>query len=152
MLNTKFGNARKDKKGYYVITSRKEGNHGKYLHRLIYENVYGEIPDNCIIHHKNKNPSDNCILNLELMTSSEHCFHHHNGFKHTKETKLKISENSTSTNYYRVYKHFNKKYKQGFIYRYEYKGEGQRKLISSVNINVLKEKVLAEGYDWVDFN
>lgn len=34
-LHTKWGTAKINSDGYYVITSRKEGNNGKRLHRLI---------------------------------------------------------------------------------------------------------------------
>lgn len=45
ILHTKFGTAKLDEY-YYRITSTKEDNHNKYLHRLIFENFYGEIPQN----------------------------------------------------------------------------------------------------------
>lgn len=35
ILHTKFGTAKINKKGHYQITSRKEGNGGKLLHRLM---------------------------------------------------------------------------------------------------------------------
>ena len=38
-IKTKFGNATL-KNGYYVISSCKEGNHLKFLHRLIFEDFY----------------------------------------------------------------------------------------------------------------
>lgn len=33
-MRTKFGTARINNYGYYVITSSKEDNHGKYLHKF----------------------------------------------------------------------------------------------------------------------
>lgn len=42
-LNTKFGRAKINTKGYYRIITSKEGNHNKYLHRLIFEDFYGKI-------------------------------------------------------------------------------------------------------------
>ena len=44
IIKTKYGNARINSNGYYIISPRKEGNFEKYLHRLIYEEHYGEIP------------------------------------------------------------------------------------------------------------
>ena len=38
--NTKYGIAKIHNTGYYRITSRKEGNNGKLLHRLIFEDVH----------------------------------------------------------------------------------------------------------------
>ena len=54
IVHTKWGSARVNKKGYYQISSRKEGNRGKYLHRLIYEDFWGvNLPKQIHIHHKN---------------------------------------------------------------------------------------------------
>ena len=51
---TKFGTA-KIYRGYYIITSRKEGNHGKFLHRLIFEDFYKiKLPKHIIILDKLK--------------------------------------------------------------------------------------------------
>ena len=52
-IKTKFGNACIDSTGYYKITTQKEGNFAKHLHRLIYEEHYGKIPEGYIVHHKN---------------------------------------------------------------------------------------------------
>lgn len=71
-LHTKWGTA-KVNGGYYTITSGKEGNHGKRLHRLIYESFYGiKLIPEVHIHHKDGNKLNNCICNLEAMVSSEH--------------------------------------------------------------------------------
>ena len=91
-LKTKFGVAQIDSKGYYRITSGKEGNNNKFLHRLIFESFYGfKIPKNYIIHHKNGNKTDNCILNLQLMHISLHGKLHNIGKKLSEKTKEKIS-------------------------------------------------------------
>ena len=72
VLHTKWGIARFNG-GYYTITSGKEGNHGKRLHRLIYEDFWGvKLPHEIHIHHKDRNPLNNCILNLEAMEQSNH--------------------------------------------------------------------------------
>ena len=109
VLHTKFGNARISDRGYYRITSRNEGNVGKYLHRLIFEDFYGWIPEGYHVHHKNGNKLDNCIMNLQLIRKDEHHrLHqtgetnsmygktgekHHNYGKHpSPETLKKLSE------------------------------------------------------------
>ena len=56
---------------------RKIGNdyikfNGKKIHRAIWEEAYGHIPPEMIIHHKNGNKFDNRIENLEIMSMSEH--------------------------------------------------------------------------------
>ena len=56
---TKYGSCFEDKDGYWVVSSRKEGNKNKRLHRLIWEEHYGIIPNNHIIHHKDGNVKNN---------------------------------------------------------------------------------------------
>ena len=77
-IKTKFGTARIDKKGYYYISSRKEGNNSKFLHRLIFEDFYQiKLPKNIHIHHDDGNKLNNNIWNLIPMTKGEHTFVHH---------------------------------------------------------------------------
>ena len=96
IIETKYGNARIASNGYYIISTTDKGNFEKYLHRLIYEDHYGEIPKGYIVHHKNGNKLDNSIDNLELMTLEEHTIHHSKGNKywlgkkHSIETKHKL--------------------------------------------------------------
>ena len=75
-LHTKFGNARLRYDGYYHITSRKEGNNKKSLHRLIFEDFYGPIPEGYVIHHKDGNTLNNSIENLECLSKTEHSTYH----------------------------------------------------------------------------
>ena len=80
IIPTKYGNAKIDKKGHYSITSRKEGNNGKYLHRLIYADFYDiEIPKNYDIHHKDGNKLNNCIMNLQMVPHGIHTKNHQKG-------------------------------------------------------------------------
>ena len=171
-LKTKFGTARIEN-GYYRISSRKEGNRHKPLHRLIYESVWGKIPEGYVIHHIDGDKTNNCILNL-LMLSNEHHTSLHNkgktlteehkkkigrnqfrsnnpmyGKHHTYEHNLKVSKKMGSTGYYRVYKHNNPKCTQGFVWRYQYYENGKRKSFTSVDIDTLKEKVLTKGLPWI---
>ena len=87
LLITIFGRAKVDTSGYYRITSRKEGNHHKLLHRLIFEKFHGSIPEGYIIHHVDGDKFNNCILNLELLSFREHMIHHDKG-NDTKLVKL----------------------------------------------------------------
>lgn len=173
-ITTKFGTAKVDCTGYYEITSRREGNNGKKLHRLIFEEFYGmEIPRGFVVHHKDNNPLNNCILNLQLLPRSEHnsihksgenChfygkrfFKEENGMygkKHSLESCLKMSESSSNkSGYFRVFKHKNNKLKQGFDWRYSWYDENHiRRELASVDLNKLKEKVLAKGLPWIPLN
>lgn len=99
-IKTKFGSANINRKGYYIITSTKENNKDKFLHRLIYEDFWGfKLSPKHIIHHKNGNKLDDCILNLKLMTREEHNILHktgennpHYGEPLPEKTRKKISE------------------------------------------------------------
>ena len=63
---TKYGTIYFDEKRGYVISSRKEGNRGKMLHRLIWEDHYGKIPQNCCIIFKDGDKTNFQLSNLEL--------------------------------------------------------------------------------------
>ena len=179
-LHTKFGNANFDG-NYYRISSHKEDNFGKRLHRLIYEDFYGiKLPQEIEIHHIDGNKLNNCILNLEAMPKGEHSRIHKIGENNpmfnkdfTKEHRQKLSEShknkvfsketcekigkhrsiaSNTTGYYRVSKYKCKTCKQGFTYVYEYINENkQRKTLSSIHIDKLKDKVLSKGLEWIEY-
>ena len=127
-IKTKYGNARINSSGYYMISSQKEGNFEKYLHRLIYEEHYGEIPKNHFVHHKNENKLDNRIENLELISHAEHTRLHSIGNKywlgkkHTEEAKEKMRKSHT-LHCHSLIKHGKDKYgkqKYGIRYQGEY--------------------------------
>lgn len=108
-IKTKFGTSNIDSKGYYIITSKKEKNKGKFLHRLIYEDHFGEIPKSCVIHHIDGNKNNNDINNLQCMARSFHIWYHHTGAKRSDETKKNISESKkgkcTGKNHWNYGKH-----------------------------------------------
>ena len=60
---TKYGTIYFDEKSGYRIGSKKEGNEGKMLHRLIWEDHYGEIPQNCCIIFKDEDKINLIIKN-----------------------------------------------------------------------------------------
>lgn len=170
VLHTKFGTA-KINDGYYRIYSSKEGNLNKNLHRLIYESFYGvELPKEVVVHHKDGNKLNNCILNLEAMTKSEHTALHmigntnSLGRKHREESKRKVSLAKTgvprsdklkkqlslkknTTGYFRVSKR-KRNNEQGFSWRYRVHDLGKEIVIESMDLEKLKSKVIARGYEW----
>lgn len=147
-LHTKFGNARLDGKGYYRITSKKEGNSLKFLHRLIFEDYYHlTILPNNVIHHIDGNPQNNDISNLKLLSQEEHLRIHHSE-RLPNETKLKMSKSQNTTGYYRVVKERCPKCARGFYYQYRYYSNGKRKRIASVDLKKLEKKVKAKGLPW----
>ena len=97
-IKTEFGVGYIDD-GYIRICSQTEGNHGKYLHRLIYEKHNGKLEKGMVVHHKNGNKLDNSIENLIAMPMGEHVSLHfigeNNPFygKHfTKEHREKLAK------------------------------------------------------------
>lgn len=50
----------------------------QHIHRLQWMKYYGEIPDGCVVHHKDENKMNWDIENLELISRSEHLKRHKN--------------------------------------------------------------------------
>ena len=67
---TEFGKAYKRKDGYYQISSGE--NQGKLLHRLIYESVFGPIPEGFHIHHLDGDKSNLDPSDMILLSKSNH--------------------------------------------------------------------------------
>lgn len=151
-IKTRYGSASINANGYYQIKSFKEGNRGKLLHRLIYEDFWGvKLPSEISIHHKDENSLNNCILNLEAMTISEHQRHHkleNNPFKGkslSEEHKQKISNSMKGM--FKGEKHpmFGKKHKKevGF-------NQSKRTTSSGVyNVHKRTDKTCKQGFIWV---
>ena len=75
------------------------------------------------------------------------------GKHHSEETKRKMSVSRNSTAYRRVSLVICPDCKSGKKYRYRYyNDDGNRKEISSVNLEKLKEKVLEKGLPWEKLN
>ena len=151
VLNTKFGVAKQRDDGYYQIDTSKEGNHKKLLHRLIFEDVYGFIPKNFNIHHKNGDKSNNCILNLQLISSKEHSKLHHTNKDVSLEYRLNKSKAINSTGIFRVHIAKSKSVKQGFFYVYRFEKNGKIFKTQSVSLSKLKQKVIANNWEWIVF-
>lgn len=155
-FKSKFGNVSLNTHGYYNITSRKEGNHSKMLHRLIWEDFYGtSIPEGFVVHHKNGIKTDNCILNLQLLPKNEHNkLHNINGDNfqgrlHSKDTKILMSKAKNTSGYFGVYK-LKGNYTQGFIWVYRCTDDkGNKHIFKSIDLDKLKEKVLSHGLLWM---
>ena len=157
-INTKFGKATISQSGHYVISSRKEGNHQKTLHRLIFEDFYNinlekEFPNQkIIVHHIDGNKLNNDISNLDIMEWGEHTALHKTGTAgktHTECAKQKMSKMKNTTGFYRVIKEKSKSFTQGFRWAYQYYvAPNNRKTIASVDLNKLMKKVIDNGAIW----
>lgn len=115
---------------------------------MIFEDVHGNIANDFHIHHSDGNRLNNCILNLEPMKREDHQRLHNVGRKNKEETLLKMSEAQNTTGYFRVSKIKSEKYKQGFIYSYQYYEDGQQLRIQSISLTKLEEKVKEKGLKW----
>jgi hypothetical protein len=104
----------------------------KKAHNIIHK--YGNKPWNYGKHHSEETKQ-------KISESRE-------GNTHSEETKKKMSIGKNTSGYYRVTKHKNKRYKQGFRWVYRYYEESKRKEISSVDIKELESKVKAHGLPW----
>ena len=105
-METKFGTTTLSH-GYHVISSTKEGNHHKALHRLIFEDFYQiQLPENIVIHHNDGDKTNNEIWNLIPMTRAEHSYLHGSGENnpfygkhHSEEAKEKLREKNSGENH-----------------------------------------------------
>lgn len=71
------------------------------------------------------------------------------GRKFSEEVRKKMSEGRNTSGYFRVIKHKNPQYTQGFTYCYRYRDDGGKKReINSVDIKKLEKKVKAKGLEW----
>jgi hypothetical protein len=59
-------------RNYYTPNSAYRRQGVGALHREIWKDAHGPIPEGCEIHHKDGNPLNNDISNLECVTSEEH--------------------------------------------------------------------------------
>lgn len=63
-----------NKSGYHQIHLYKNGKRNIFLvHRLVYENFVGEIPDGKDVNHIDECKDNNSLSNLNLMTHKENC-------------------------------------------------------------------------------
>lgn len=69
-METKYGHVYQRKDGYFQVSSGI--NQGKLLHRLIYEENFGPIPEGFHIHHLDNDKNNNALENLVLISKSNH--------------------------------------------------------------------------------
>ena len=87
-IATKYGTATLSNRGYYRITSRKEGNKNKSLHRLVFEDYHNcTLDKNDIIHHIDGNPLNNHPTNLICMSKTAHNILHNSSLQRYRIVK-----------------------------------------------------------------
>jgi len=70
----------------YIWDGRYLKFNGEMVHRLVWEETKGAIPDSMLVHHKNGDRLDNRVENLELITRAEHCKLHRPRLGHCSPT------------------------------------------------------------------
>ena len=60
-----------------------------FMHRLVWIEAYGEIPEDCSVHHKCENRACFNLDHLELVNKSEHASHHNRERSERKYGELK---------------------------------------------------------------
>ena len=158
-MKTDYGNANLNSWGYLRITSRKEGNHSKYLHNLIWENHYNKpVPEGYVIHHLDGDKLNNNINNLQCVKIENHN-RFHNKLKNFRQygyvkpdlsTKILMSKNQNTSGYFRVIIR-NRNGINYYEYTY-YDEDGKRRSITRKTIEILKQEVLKRELEWIEFN
>lgn len=74
------------------------------------------------------------------------------GYRHSEDTKERLSTMTNSTGYFRVSKEKSKKVKRGFYYGYiypiEYGANSKKRKITATDIRTLEERVKSKGLEW----
>lgn len=93
---------------------------GELVHRKIFEEHNGNIPQNCVIHHKNENKLDNALSNLELLTDEEHRKLHSikNNPMRTTQGRNNNASKQTKTSVLHLGTFKDKAYVKGYRWRY----------------------------------
>lgn len=106
-----------------------------------------------ILEHCSKdNLNENEIFWINYFNSIENGYNNQEGGGFYNKKNIHLSKKINSTGYYRVIKFKSPFYKQNFAWRYVYKQDGKIKILQSVDIDKLKEKVIAQGLDWFEYN
>lgn len=71
--------------------------------------------------------------------------------KHTFYSKIKMSKARNTSGFYRVSKVKDKRHKKGFYWVYIWHVNGQKKSLASSTIDKLKEKVLKNNLQWIEY-
>lgn len=77
---------RDDKTGYYLNSTLRER-----MHRYVWRDIYGDIPNGCEIHHIDGDRSNNDISNIMCLSAEAHRKHHADNL--TEEQREKLREN-----------------------------------------------------------
>ena len=98
-IQTKYGTASLTNNGYYRITSRKEGNKNKSLHRLVFEEYHNcTLDKKDVIHHIDGDRLNNHPANLICMSQKAH-----NKLHNTNPNRYRIVKDGNTSNGKQLY-------------------------------------------------
>lgn len=98
-IHTKYGTATLSNRGYYRISSHKEGNKNKSLHRLVFEDYHNCTLDNKdVIHHIDGDALNNHPANLICMSQAAH-----NKLHNTNPNKYRLIKDGKAPNGKQLY-------------------------------------------------
>jgi len=153
VIKTKYGNAILND-GYYQISSIKEGNQGKKLHRLIFEEYHNcTLNETDIIHHIDGDKLNNHPANLICMSRKAHLKLHHTGKDHTgknnpmygkhvsEETRKKMSEAQKGEKHHLYGKHMREEHRKNL--------SKSRNTTGFYRVSKEKCKSCKQGFKWV---
>lgn len=131
-VETKYGTANISH-GYLRITSKKEGNYMKAVHRLVFEEYHNcKLEKTDEIHHIDGDKLNNHPSNLVCMSKKAHSKFHMTGRVLSEESRKKIGDNQKNKKVTIIRNGFKKNGKQ--IYALY---DNCRVIKSSVNLNKL---------------
>lgn len=134
--------------GYYRVCKQKSH---KFKQGFCYVYTYYEHGVKKYLYSKNIHSLKNKVLDKKLKWI---VINKENAKKTIDESnnQKSIPNKRNSSGIYRVSKQYNSKLKQGFCWRYDYCENGHTTSITSVDLNKLKEKVLAKDLEWIEYD
>lgn len=161
-IQTKYGTAKISRDGYFRIISGEEGNYGKHLHRLIFEDFYKiKLPKHIQIHHDDGDKLNNNIWNLIPLSRNEHTWLHNKGKKMSEESRRKMSISTSGVKNPNYGKPMSKRTKMRLSNSHKGKilssktrekiGLGNSKTKNStgfLNVSIRKAKSTKQGFVW----
>ena len=103
-----IGHTRTNKEGYTEIKVRdgdEKNDNFEFLHRKVYEDNFGPIPDGCVVAFKDGNRSNCSPDNLELLTYRENSIRNSVCDKAIVKRWLKVKDNAEVAEYIENYPH-----------------------------------------------
>lgn len=150
--NAKRSNERNIPKGHYFTNNNRSGfyNVGKFNNENSPQGYYWGYPydNNKCIRKVDLDDLKKEVLSLGLPWEVIDEEKANKSYELNQRNKSINNQRGNKTGYYRVSKDKNNKYSGGYIWQYRYQENNKKKKIRRVDLNDLKEEVLARGLKW----